>query len=912
MGEIKLKYGVRDGLTWIHPVDSTYISSGFGYRWHPITGKWSMHRGTDLPMTQGSPIRASRSGKVTIATYHETSGNYVMLNHGDGYKSVYMHMTNYIVKVGQEVVAGQIIGYVGSTGSSTNPHLHFGICVEASYSHLLSAISDNDKHQKESGKDIYANPVLFTRFNGGYEEGLISDIPGYQSPTIWVDKEIPTHEDWAPLFPDSNYRVSNNGQRSDLFRRRRYLMANSSKVLFEGGKVNQEIGLGYNFVGINSHHPTAVGGATVPGSDDIVTREYINNYISMTPSGRKRGELSPDNQDKVAAFILSYLCNYPDETRKWTPNAVIGMLGNMVGESGLNPARWEGDKDRSINNERGISKGFGIVQWTPWNKHWDWCKENDRNYDPYDIVGQLEHIQDEFFGSKGQYYVLTNPHYVVGYYNQFSRDSFYSGDIRTYIDNNYYSSTPRIVPLTVSQYPKSDLSPDILAICFATNYERPAIKYIHADRRVENAKRFMGLFGANHYESRVVIPGTPTEATDNWVGLDITYNGVKGINPYLNKDSKHISTGKGYINNAYAWGRSVEILLSYMEKGDIPQTLCASHDKCWFEYNKKHNFYEYDKMPRVGSIICWEDKNHTSKSETEKSYIGVVEEVLGSDVIKISKMSIDNTSSDKFSCEVITNENNNWGMNKSKYIFKGFIHILPQIIFYPNISLSEDNNLHISCSSTTGEAYSSVLFGLKDIKHFNKMKIIYDLKIGPPKDGQSKILDENDHDSNIITRLDKLDDFCNFYIYMSQQVVSCEPSTGLINKNWPGTYFPELESKDDTNIGDEPKRNMGYPCPDGMVLLSSYSESDLTKKSKYNPLDGEYVFTDMSKTIQLNRCTYNGNYITVFGNDSQIRKFNRELPTYIGVTVKSSPAEFDATRYETSSTVIIKKIILYG
>ena len=115
------------GVVWLVPCTYTRVTSKFGYRWHPTTGEWSMHKGVDLGAAKGTPIYASRSGVVTVATYHDTAGNYVTINHQDGYRSTYMHMTHYVVKVGQYVYAGQLIGYVGSTGRSTGPHLHFGI-----------------------------------------------------------------------------------------------------------------------------------------------------------------------------------------------------------------------------------------------------------------------------------------------------------------------------------------------------------------------------------------------------------------------------------------------------------------------------------------------------------------------------------------------------------------------------------------------------------------------------------------------------------------------------------------------------------------------------------------------------------------------------------------------------------------
>ncbi len=119
--------------SWGRPCSYSYVSSPFGYRVHPVTGKWTMHKGVDLVAPKGTPIYASRSGYVTIATYHSTAGNYVTINHQDGYTSVYMHMTHDVVSVGEYVKAGELIGYVGSTGRSTGYHLHFGIAYNGEY-----------------------------------------------------------------------------------------------------------------------------------------------------------------------------------------------------------------------------------------------------------------------------------------------------------------------------------------------------------------------------------------------------------------------------------------------------------------------------------------------------------------------------------------------------------------------------------------------------------------------------------------------------------------------------------------------------------------------------------------------------------------------------------------------------------
>ena len=125
---------------WLKPCAYSYVSSPFGYRTHPVTGEWKMHKGVDLVASKGTPIYASRSGYVTIATYHSTAGNYVTINHQDGYTSVYMHMTHDTVSVGEYVKAGELIGYVGSTGRSTGPHLHFGITKNGTYVNPMNYI----------------------------------------------------------------------------------------------------------------------------------------------------------------------------------------------------------------------------------------------------------------------------------------------------------------------------------------------------------------------------------------------------------------------------------------------------------------------------------------------------------------------------------------------------------------------------------------------------------------------------------------------------------------------------------------------------------------------------------------------------------------------------------------------------
>ena len=113
--------------SWIRPCTYVYVSSPFGNRESPTAGASTNHQGIDLAAPEGTPIRAARAGTVTAARYGNSGGFQVVINHGDGYSTAYLHMRNYIVGAGQKVAQGEVIGYVGSTGISTGNHLHFEI-----------------------------------------------------------------------------------------------------------------------------------------------------------------------------------------------------------------------------------------------------------------------------------------------------------------------------------------------------------------------------------------------------------------------------------------------------------------------------------------------------------------------------------------------------------------------------------------------------------------------------------------------------------------------------------------------------------------------------------------------------------------------------------------------------------------
>ena len=118
---------------WMTPVPYYTLTSPFGMRDHPILGYPRMHEGVDLACAANTPIYASKDGVVSIATFSDTAGNYVRLDHDGGYSSVYMHMTRFVVSPGQYVARGTVIGYVGNTGLSKGNHLHFGIALNGKY-----------------------------------------------------------------------------------------------------------------------------------------------------------------------------------------------------------------------------------------------------------------------------------------------------------------------------------------------------------------------------------------------------------------------------------------------------------------------------------------------------------------------------------------------------------------------------------------------------------------------------------------------------------------------------------------------------------------------------------------------------------------------------------------------------------
>lgn len=107
------------------------INSAFGYRLHPVSGKWAGHQGIDYAAPKGTPIRATAQGKITFIGVQNGYGKVVFVEHDDAYSTVYAHQSRFKngLKKGARIEKGQIIGYVGSTGTSSGPHLHYELRV---------------------------------------------------------------------------------------------------------------------------------------------------------------------------------------------------------------------------------------------------------------------------------------------------------------------------------------------------------------------------------------------------------------------------------------------------------------------------------------------------------------------------------------------------------------------------------------------------------------------------------------------------------------------------------------------------------------------------------------------------------------------------------------------------------------
>ncbi len=144
----------ESGFQWPLPSSWNTLSSLFGNRIHPITGRPNNHTGIDIPASKNTNIYAAKSGVVTTSTYNSSYGNYVVVSHSDGTSTLYAHMNSRAVSKGDTVSQGQVIGYVGTTGSSTGNHLHFEIRVNGNRVDPVNYFPDKTLYVRSGGKTV--------------------------------------------------------------------------------------------------------------------------------------------------------------------------------------------------------------------------------------------------------------------------------------------------------------------------------------------------------------------------------------------------------------------------------------------------------------------------------------------------------------------------------------------------------------------------------------------------------------------------------------------------------------------------------------------------------------------------------------------------------------------------------------
>ena len=144
----------ESGYLWPLPSSYNTLSSLYGNRIHPITRKANKHTGIDVPAPSGTSIYAAKSGVVTTSTYNRSYGNYVVVSHSDGTSTLYAHMVKRNATVGKTVKQGAVIGYVGTTGSSTGNHLHYEVRVNGNRTDPINYYKDKTLYARANGKTV--------------------------------------------------------------------------------------------------------------------------------------------------------------------------------------------------------------------------------------------------------------------------------------------------------------------------------------------------------------------------------------------------------------------------------------------------------------------------------------------------------------------------------------------------------------------------------------------------------------------------------------------------------------------------------------------------------------------------------------------------------------------------------------
>ena len=148
------------------PINGARISSSFGKRKHPISGYTRLHKGTDFAAPTGTPVYAAGNGTVQRASRYGGYGNYIKIKHTGGYETAYAHLSRYAkgIKAGKKVKQGDVIGYVGSTGASTGPHLHYEVYIKGEPVNVMSLKLPN-------GRKLKDDPAMLEEFMA-YKAGV--------------------------------------------------------------------------------------------------------------------------------------------------------------------------------------------------------------------------------------------------------------------------------------------------------------------------------------------------------------------------------------------------------------------------------------------------------------------------------------------------------------------------------------------------------------------------------------------------------------------------------------------------------------------------------------------------------------------------------------------------------------------
>ena len=167
-----------EGFLLARPVTGARLSSGFTKRrWHPVLHKWKAHLGVDYAARSGTPVVAAGSGRVNYAQRMGSYGNLVKISHADGYETRYAHLKSFRrgIHRGKQVKKGQVIGYVGTTGRSTGPHLHFELRKHSSPVNPLKVVQVTTK--KLTGESKKAFLTLKEKYDKQVESQLLNKTP---------------------------------------------------------------------------------------------------------------------------------------------------------------------------------------------------------------------------------------------------------------------------------------------------------------------------------------------------------------------------------------------------------------------------------------------------------------------------------------------------------------------------------------------------------------------------------------------------------------------------------------------------------------------------------------------------------------------------------------------------------------